>query len=131
MTIKWHVFFILGYPLSLLISNTFYLQAISEVEMQGDKVATSPASMEIDEAPKAASLERTPETAQVSEKNESELPDEEVSSSNQNSLKAYLCIDSFKLFPIPKYSCYPLLYSNPQSPFTLRLHSLALKHHFI
>ena len=85
----------MGYPLSLLIFNTFYLQAISEVEMQGDKVATSPASMEIDEAPKATSLERTPETAQVSEKNESELPVKEVSSSNQNSLKAYFLSNYF------------------------------------
>ena len=51
--------------------------------MQREKVATSPASMEIDEAPKATSHERIPETEKVSEKvsekNDSELPIEEVS----------------------------------------------------
>ena len=47
--------------------------------MQREKVATPPASMEIDEAPKATSHERIPETEKVSEKNDSELPIEEVS----------------------------------------------------
>ena len=58
--------------------NTFYSQAHSEVEVQGDRVATSPAPMEIDEASRPSSQEKIPETAQVSERQVSEPPMEVI-----------------------------------------------------
>ena len=54
------------------------IKAHSEVEVQGDRVATSPAPMEIDEASRPSSQEKIPETAQVSERQVSEPPMEVI-----------------------------------------------------
>ena len=101
--------------------NTFYSQAHSEVEVQGDRVATSPAPMEIDEASRPSSQEKIPETAQVYVRQASEPPTEVIDISD---IKLSECFSPNKFLSVMLY--FILRFKKKERMLRIRLPSLLL-----